>query len=762
MTPPPNGEGTNKPEDDPLGGIDPMAWLESLARRQGANPDELVTAADIDVPLPSLEPEQPPQPAAQMPAPAAQASVAQPTADDPLGGVDPMAWLESLARRQGANPDELVTAANIDVPLPSAEPEPPPQPVAQAPTPVAPEPVVQPTADDPLGGVDPMAWLESLARRQGANPDELVTAANIDVPLPSAEPEPPPQPVAQAPTPVAPEPIVQPTADDPLGGVDPMAWLESLARRQGANPDELVTAANIDVPLPPADAVIEERGYTEFDPFSVSTLSPSARALEQPPASSSAEDTTAWLEELTQTASIASAGDESDPMAWLASFGEPSPYDLGNLSTETPVVESMTPDAALSWLDSLSTEPESAPEKAPEPPVSAPQGISPLEAGGLSNDPQEVQAWLTEQLGSLMQAREAEENLSLADLPPAEPSASLPDWLSEAVVDPTLPSARGILEPEIKLPTPPEDLPTWLLETAEAEIDLTFSDDFIPPQAPLPQVPEASLDLDPSEIERMIKPSSPEEVDDLAEYFNEEYDRRRAGDETIPLWYLEALQRAESVAAAPPSPEPVVEPPTEPAVEGEIPSWLLEMQPSQESPAAPAPVTSQLPEELSWLEALAQGLPEETPAPPAEPAIVEPVLPSERPAWLAQTGKLDPSVVERYEAERAAEQPAPEPEPQVAPPPVPEPPPVRRVAPAARLQQARQQVAQGQVLTALESYQALVDSMENLEEVRADLRQLAERHPKEPKVRRLLGDTHMRLGDLQAALDAYLTALKEL
>ena len=48
MTPPPDvGDGVKKPEDDPLGGMDPMAWLESLARRQGANPDELIVATKV-------------------------------------------------------------------------------------------------------------------------------------------------------------------------------------------------------------------------------------------------------------------------------------------------------------------------------------------------------------------------------------------------------------------------------------------------------------------------------------------------------------------------------------------------------------------------------------------------------------------------------------------------------------------------------------------------------------------------------------------
>ena len=41
-----------------------------------------------------------------------------------------------------------------------------------------------------------------------------------------------------------------------------MAWLESLAARQGANPDELVTAAKHDIPVLPADTYIDEPGYT--------------------------------------------------------------------------------------------------------------------------------------------------------------------------------------------------------------------------------------------------------------------------------------------------------------------------------------------------------------------------------------------------------------------------------------------------------------------------------------------------------------------
>src|SRR5260221_9952148 len=137
MAPPPNlGDATNKNDDDPLGGMDPMAWLESLAARQGANPDELTTAHDLDIPeLPPdtvvdepgytpgydtgktvpASPVKAPQPATPTPpAPTPQPVASTASSDDPLGGMDPMAWLESLAARQGANPDELTTAHDLD------------------------------------------------------------------------------------------------------------------------------------------------------------------------------------------------------------------------------------------------------------------------------------------------------------------------------------------------------------------------------------------------------------------------------------------------------------------------------------------------------------------------------------------------------------------------------------------------------------------------------------------------------------------------
>src|SRR5215212_6444185 len=77
--------------------------------------------------------------------------------------------------------------------------------------------------------------------------------------------------------------------DDPLGGIDPMKWLESLAARQGANPDELTTSADIDVPVLPEDTVIDEPGYTP----GYETSKPAAKAAEPVAAQPAPEPTSA-------------------------------------------------------------------------------------------------------------------------------------------------------------------------------------------------------------------------------------------------------------------------------------------------------------------------------------------------------------------------------------------------------------------------------------------------------------------------------------
>ncbi len=840
MAPPPNpGDATNKNDDDPLGGMDPMAWLESLAARQGANPEELITAHNLEIPVPpadavdepgytpgydtgkptapepakaetpepaKAEPLKPAEPVAAPPAPEPVASTA--ASDDLLGGMDPMKWLESLAARQGAKPEELITAHNLEIPVPPADavidepgyvdydpfgsgaaraeaakaeakaetPEveapkiemPKPAEPAKAPTP---EPVASvapggPTGgvDDVLGGMDPLAWLESLAARQGANPEELVTGGKLKLPpAPTEEKAEEKPPVEVEAEPAAPTMSVEEATeilgvgemagtpagtDDLLGGMDPLAWLESLAARQGANPEELVTGGKLELPPEPAAAA-----EPDLSPFAATGVT--GGTMEP-------ESALSWLEEL--------AKDQAASVEGVS-------FDFA----ESGTVEMATP-------------------------------TGPGDAGGASPDIHEVQEWLNEQARNLELTRaalEAEETSE--ELPPAE-AAELPSWLLESVSQaPPVAPATPPLSEDIAAPVAPGDLPSWLVEP-EPEATLDFDTGFLEslaaaaPAAAEPAQPPVEQPVPSGELEALTRPSSPEEVDSWAEALDEEYERRRAGDDSVPEWYLEALARAESEVQS--RPEPLSEMPTErvqdlpteiirprperaaetPAVEPAasaepvMPDWLREVT----EPEAPEPVQGEIP---SWMRTLAPSAPSE-PVTPAEPVtasvtsmdwLADLAEETELPDWLRPSAPAPASAPEPEPAQAAAPVASEPVAAQPAPPPAVPPKPVEQPAPVAaapapaptvpqaapvehgeRLKQARELIASSQYSASLQHYQALIDASQLLEETRGDLRQLVDQNPKEPRLRRMLGDTHMRLGDLQAALDTYRSALDQL
>ena len=52
MVPPPDTPGDEFPDFENMSLEEQMAWLESLAKRQGASEDEFLTDADLDIPIP--------------------------------------------------------------------------------------------------------------------------------------------------------------------------------------------------------------------------------------------------------------------------------------------------------------------------------------------------------------------------------------------------------------------------------------------------------------------------------------------------------------------------------------------------------------------------------------------------------------------------------------------------------------------------------------------------------------------------------------
>jgi len=913
--------------DDPFGGMDPMAWLESLAKRQGANADELTTSADLDVPLPpedaqvtgpgytpgydtgkKAEPE-PAKPAANpfmsatpvkaeppkaeppkvepavasanpfmsaapvkaeppkveaKPEPIAAAPVASTaSADDPFGGMDPMAWLESLAKRQGANVDELTTSADLDVPLPpedaqvtgpgytpgydtgkKAEPEPAkpvqaaaPQPpkaeppkVEPQPEPIAAAPVAPvastASADDPFGGMDPMAWLESLAKRQGANVDELTTSADLDVPLPpedaqvtgpgytpgydtgkkaepeaakpAAKPEQPvtikfdaPQPTPSVPAPKQPEqpaanlenlfaapetvePLGWPesvqsiesvsesaaSTDDPFGGLDPMAWLEALAKRQGADPAELVTGGTADVPPPPTTAIPQGPGYSDYSPFGQQPLS---GEMETPSMSQAEAEKLLGLTPGGQSVE-ANPLEEMDPIKWLESLAAneptsaPTSEELTIFTASTETSDVMEAETALDWLEQLAREtgdlpPAPAVEPADDwlanPPQQPEQIADPVfdNSAGLSNDPNEILQWLTSQTEGIQEESNAAvlETSAFDEPIPAD----LPDWLREQLG--TLGMGENPLSEQIIEPPVPGELPDWLVASVESQPATGTLDfeKFLEPEPVAESIQPESEKFSTSEIEALVSPG--EEVDPWAEALDEEYERKQAGDVTIPDWYQEALDRyGDAGIEAKPGPvgaEAVIspaEPPSwigalteepaeaEPAIAEGIPAWLLEANPDFKAPPAQTEEKIPVDDWTSEAAALSADLPDWLrPAEPAKPAPVAP-----------------PPV-------------------QVTPP-VP-PPPVQQ--PAARapqvdlagsLRSARELVARGAHLDSLSHFEPLIDVSYELDSVIGELNKVVSAQPKSPRARRLLGDAYMRHGDLQKALDTYRSALDQL
>jgi tetratricopeptide (TPR) repeat protein len=754
MTLPPDDTGQDEVND--LMGDDPMKWLESLAARQGANPEEFVTSADMDVPEAdpnavvdepgyvdydpfgsSKKPAKSQPPAAPPPPPPAEPAMsAAPPPEPPAGDsdADPMAWLESLAKRQGANPEEFVTEANLEIEEvdPNTVVDEPgytpydtggPSKKAAKPEPTPPPPAPEPEFLAPEGDLS----AAEAAALLGMDTGELTPVAAEEIQMDV--------------TPVAPETAAD-ALSDPMGGdVDPLAWLESLAKRQGAKSEELITSADMDVPEADPNAVIDEPGYVDYSPFGQvdeevpeepeaapePELDLFAAAPPEPEIIPSGNDTLAWLEGL---AEAQGAGEQPVAADEPVAAGDP-----------------------LAGLTDAEIEARSA-------------------AGELT--PDQMEAWLARQAEQLAQARVDAEPAPSLDDEPAEP-ADIPGWLQEAMPESPADAEPAPLVEDITQPPEPADLPDWLADAAPAA----------PAQAPAEEAPDYD--------------------DSWAMALDEEYQTMQSGSgEEEPEWYRTALEdparqaeidralaeeAAGGTAEAPPE-EDVAMP--EPA---DLPSWLVDASPE---PAAevdadtPDWLTEEVPEveevadEIDWLE-------EAAPAAEVEDMpdwLTEDIQPADVPDWLAEAAPDAPPEPEPEPAAPAPEVAAPvipEPAP-VAPPPVaPVPAPAVTLAPlsaevpagaaydafraqldanpqdhAARLSLARQLKQENNLLDALGQYEVVVSADHDLGSVAADLRGVLEAAPNLPQAHRILGDVLMRQGQLQDALKLYRYALEQL
>ncbi|MCC6805234.1 MAG: hypothetical protein IT319_20310 [Anaerolineae bacterium] len=668
----------NMPDFDSMSQEEIMAWMETLAKRQGAS-EGFTTAADMDIAeidpstvvidepgyVPYGQEDDKPKaaPAAAAPPPAPRMTTPTPVPAQPAAKPAPpppptpgvtgtLAWLESLAADQT---DDLFNLDLSDAPLkPAAPPPSPPAPVVEAPK----APAAAPT--------DPMAWLEDLARSQVA--EESLERLGADDEEESEKLDP----FAQ--------------------GVNPMEWLETLAKRQGAKDEELTTDARMNIPQP-GDTEVEDE---EYQPFSFDTL-PTRRTAEP----EALENPAQWLESLA---------------------GEEGYSEDGVLATQ--VSESEDDEMSIDAIeDAIST-------------------------GTVTRE--QMQYFLDQQADQL--AEEDEYLEAVDDLPP-EP-AELPDWLSqmrpvEDAPTPTKPLDEMFAAPpsEAASTAMPDWLTSDMIEGEESDLESIFE----PEEESAPSEPVIVASQSAAEVE--VDPNDP-----WTEAFDAEYEQGGEIDiTTVPGWYQQNIADPARVAAVDQqiADEEALPELAEAALAEEkdlaagqpqpIPVWMG----GEEQPAEPEPVEVYAAAEVDVFGDVPDWLKE----------VEDSVTPEEVPDWLVET-IAEPEVF-------AAPEPEPEPvQAVVTPLPTPAPTPAPARVPegevAAVLERARDRERSGDLEGALADYESMIRSSTELEAVVAELTQLVRSYKTTPSVYRVLGDGLMRQGKLQAALNTYREALNQL
>jgi tetratricopeptide (TPR) repeat protein len=526
--------GENVPDDSVAGDLVPD-WLQDLGdeESEGSIEESGVDAAD-DLPdwlgqaeqdSASPEEEPPAEEPAETPVDLNELGTSPGEQDDAV------AWLESLAAKHGAKPEELVSdpTARTDVEPEwvkqakqvgesiqhsmdeSAEKQPGDQPEEEPVQPVAPSDISD--QGTPTGEQDnAIAWLENLEAEHETGPEVLDSEEEPA----SGETEPTETPVefedvategaseleeqdigpGAHQEPVSEEPVSEETqapADFETLGTsaeeqeDAIAWLEKLAEKHGAKPEELVTdSASRKDQAPDWVLQASETAVSEHD--------------EQAPAGEDEDAEPAPVEEQ-------QVGD-ADLMEQAGDVGESDTDELEESLTEEPT-QPEPEDATGMWLKDLgdggfdeAVEPESTIDDwsvEPEPGVEkAPEGVAPGD---------ETPEWV----------HEMEESVAAQESDTEE--VDVPDWLSETVESEPPTDVEELPAGSESLESQADELPDWLagLEDSSEPAGAAPSDEipeWIGTDEPEePGEPEESKELEISEpSEVLVEPLEEEPV----------------------------------------------------------------------------------------------------------------------------------------------------------------------------------------------------------------------------------------------------------
>ena len=325
-------------------------------------------------------------------------------ASEPVG--DGMAWLESLAA--GDDASDVPDITNLDLgdlgSLSAVGGE-----------------------TDGSAVENPMDWLESLADTPEASSGGLgdfdFGELNNELTGLPTEAEASAQPVA-------------PTEDD---DVDPVDWLESLAKRQGADTAELVGAGDLDIPLPPElqDGGPGYSDYTVEDEMDEDTQPAMATTPVSEIDPSELDNPADWLDALAANTGIGmtTRSEEDDEVL------SPGPENEGVIDALNRG-ENVTPEAIEAFFHSQFDRAEQVAQEQAELDFTLDDHAPDAEAV-----PTELPDWLQEQIGGPMAEAEAEEPVAedtddsvdelFGDLfgeSEAE-EVEIPDWLLDAEGD---------------------------------------------------------------------------------------------------------------------------------------------------------------------------------------------------------------------------------------------------------------------------------------------------------------------------------------
>jgi hypothetical protein len=743
------------PDFDSMTPEELMKWMESLAVRQGAT-EGLTTSADMAVEEVDAS-------------------------DERLAGKGdyvPYGWTEDKWKERLAKEEEEKRAKAQTASAPKAAPAPQVQPEPEAEPEISFEMhdfavgeetgTMEPIAENPMdwlsslgapdeslpslelnldalgdlavneeSGGDPMAWLSGLSSDTGS--DALASLSALANDEASEE-----------------DALSWMTLDSDEGSPadeGTLEWMESLAARQGADSQELITDARFNIPEP-LNLDDTSPGYEEFSFEKATGLMPDSErmpAVDVPELN--LEDPESWLDNLASGGNVIGGSDEE-----------------------------LEDDF---FLEELEDEEEDVPSHNFE--AIAEDVKSKLDKGTAS--PEEIEQFFMHAFTKAGERTDVEDYIDSGEPEesdvPMPVQAEIPDWLRdsmetiEAVEEETVSAPRPSDTGEMMAAQlfgdeapPVSELPDWLSTGMSEDTGAIGEDIFAVPEEESPNTAAFALDTQDTWVEAF----SQEESGELAE------------------WYENAVasldgSEAPLAAALPLGGLAVANLPDEDSLQAgtpmRVPDWLSGEVTIGES----IEVAATLVDDMDWLttdeaEAIEADMPDwlrDTVDDSVAPDEALPdwlqgenldIAPADIPDWLRET-------VEEEEVTSILSEPVqvkPSPPAPVPTPPAPKPmtmPAVVKASPApvplavanidvaATLQEAQSKLGAGDIDGAILSYEQVIRANASLPQVESAMQKLADdkNHKGNPAVHRVLGDVLMRQGKLQQALDTYRKAL---